>query len=161
MSKETSQEQAQTLWQEAYEHQMNGEFGEAIRLYKKSIELFPTAEAYTFLGWTYSTLGRYEAAIELCKQAIELDPDFGNPYNDIGAYLVELGRPDEAIAWLEKALAAPRYEARHYPLLNLGRVYQEKGDYRQALAYYNKALAAEPFYQPAHWAKQLLWSRLN
>jgi tetratricopeptide (TPR) repeat protein len=161
MSEETRQKEAYALWRHAYQHQMNGEFGEAIRLYKKSIAVLPTAEAYTFLAWTYSTLGRYEAAIELCEQAIEVDPDFGNPYNDIGAYLIELNRPEEAIPWLEKALAASRYEAPHFPLLNLGRVYQARGDYRQALAYYNKALAQEPFYQPAHWAKQLLWSRLN
>jgi Tfp pilus assembly protein PilF len=153
--------QAQTLWQEAYEHQMNGEYGEAMRLYKESIAVFPTAEAYTFLAWTYSILGRYEPAIELCQQAIELDPDFGNPYNDIGAYLIELGRLDEALPWLEKALAAPDYQARHYPLLNIGRIYQQKGDHRQAINYYDLALDLEPFYQPAHWAKQLLWGRLN
>ncbi|MFO7539686.1 MAG: tetratricopeptide repeat protein [Chloroflexota bacterium] len=161
MSNDSAHKQAQTLWQRAYEHQMNGEFGEAMRLYKKSITTYPTAEAYTFLAWTHSTLGRYELAIELCEKAVEIDPDFGNPYNDIGAYLIELGRHKEAVAWLKKALAAPRYDAPHYPLLNLGRVYQEEGDYRQALAYYDKALAQEPFYQPAHWAKQLLWGRLN
>jgi tetratricopeptide (TPR) repeat protein len=71
--------QAQTLWQEAYEHQMNGEYGEAMRLYKESIAVFPTAEAYTFLAWTYSILGRYEPAIELCQQAIELDPTLAIP----------------------------------------------------------------------------------
>jgi tetratricopeptide (TPR) repeat protein len=161
MSNDIQHKQAQALWQHAYEHQMNGEFGEAIRLYKKSIATYPTAEAYTFLGWTYSTLGRYEAAIELCQKAIEIDPDFGNPYNDIGAYLIELGQHEEAMPWLEKALAAARYEARHYPLLNIGRIYQERGDYRQALTYYDKALELEPFYQPAYWAKQLLWGRLN
>jgi tetratricopeptide (TPR) repeat protein len=161
MSDNIQFKQAQTLWQEAYEHQMNGEFGEAIRLYKKSIATYPTAEAYTFLGWTYSTMGRYGVAIELCQKAIEIDPDFGNPYNDIGAYLIELGQHEEAMPWLEKALAAARYEARHYPLLNIGRIYQERGDYRQALTYYDKALELEPFYQPAYWAKQLLWGRLN
>ncbi|NIO09761.1 MAG: tetratricopeptide repeat protein, partial [Deltaproteobacteria bacterium] len=46
---------------------------------------FPTAEAYTFLGWTYSFMGQLNEAIEECQRAITLDPDFGNPYNDIGA----------------------------------------------------------------------------
>ena len=36
-----------------------------------------------------------------------MDPDFGNPYNDIGAYLIEMGRLDEAIPWLEKATLRP------------------------------------------------------
>ena len=30
-------------------------------------------------------------------------PTFGNPYNDIGAYLIAKGELDEAIEWLEKA----------------------------------------------------------
>jgi len=30
--------------------------------------------------------GRVEEAIAECKLAIELDPDFGNPYQRIGAY---------------------------------------------------------------------------
>ena len=51
---------------------------------------YPTAEAYTFLGWTYHFQGRIEDAIAECKRAIEVDPEFGNPYNDIGAYLIEL-----------------------------------------------------------------------
>ena len=51
----------------------------------------PTAEAHTFLGWAYSFLGDYESAITECRNAIELDPDFGNPYNDIGAYLIQQG----------------------------------------------------------------------
>jgi hypothetical protein len=39
-------------------------------------------------------------------RAIQVDPDFGNPYNDIGAYLINLGRHDEAMAWLEQAIGA-------------------------------------------------------
>ncbi len=161
MSDNIQYKQAEALWQEAYEHQISGEFGQAIRLYKESIAVFPTAEAYTFLAWTLSMLGRYEEAIELCQEAITLDPELGNPYNDIGAYLIELKRFDEALPWLQMACEAPRYEARHYPLMNIGRIFHERGDYRQAIIYYNKALELEPFYQPALWAKQILWGRLN
>ncbi|MBI4487439.1 MAG: tetratricopeptide repeat protein, partial [Deltaproteobacteria bacterium] len=72
------------LFNDAYRCQREGELEEAIRLYQKSIAVYPTAEAHTFLGWTYSFQGHYEEAIEECKKAIALDPDFGNPYNDIG-----------------------------------------------------------------------------
>ena len=58
-----------------------------------------------------------------------MDPDFGNPYNDIGAYLIQMGRLDEAIPWLEKATRAPRYEAPHFPRFNLGRAYVAKQMY--------------------------------
>ena len=91
---------------------MQGEYQEAIELYSRSIETFATAEAYTFRGWTYSFLGDYNRAIAECLQAIKLDPEFGNPYNDIGAYLIEQEKWDEAIPWFQKAMVAPRYEAR-------------------------------------------------
>jgi tetratricopeptide (TPR) repeat protein len=96
------------LFHQAYQAQMQGQLDRAAELYQGSIDLLPTAEAHTFLGWTYHFQGRVDDAIAECKRAIELDPDFGNPYNDIGAYLIDLERPDEAIPWLERAIRAPR-----------------------------------------------------
>src|SRR5438034_7916223 len=90
VSKPERFDQATEIWQEAYRHQMQGELDRAIELYRRSIEVCPTAEAHTFLGWTYSFQGRLDEATEECKRAIEVDPDFGNPYNDIGAYLIQM-----------------------------------------------------------------------
>src|SRR5580765_585309 len=108
MAEETRQERAIRLFQQGYEHQIKKELNEAVELYKKSIETYPTAEAHTFLGWTYSWMGRLDDAIAECHKAIEVDPDFGNPYNDIGAYLLQQGQVNEAIPWFHLALEAPR-----------------------------------------------------
>jgi len=43
---------ATELWQEAYRYQMEGELDRAIDRYQRSIDVCPTAEAHTFLGWT-------------------------------------------------------------------------------------------------------------
>jgi len=135
---------AMQFFRQAYEHQMRGELDEAVRLYTRSIEAYPTAEGYTFRGWVYSFQGKIEEAIEECKKAIEVDPTFGNPYNDIGAYLVEQERLDEAIPWLEKALVAPRYESYCFPHVNLGRVYEKKRMFRKAMEHYREALEENP-----------------
>ena len=135
---------AMQFFRQAYEHQMRGELDEAVRLYTRSIEAYPTAEGYTFRGWVYSFQGKIEEAIAECKKAIEVDPTFGNPYNDIGAYLVEQDRLDEAIPWLEKALVAPRYESYCFPHVNLGRVYEKKRMFRKALEHYQEALEENP-----------------
>ena len=161
MSDNITKDQALILVDQAQRYQMQGEFADAINLYKRSIELFPTAEAWTFLGWTYSMMRRYGEAIAACQQALEVDPAFGNPYNDIGAYLIELNQWEEAIPWLVKATKAPRYEAPQFPLMNLGRVYEHLGQYRTALRYYDLALAIAPFYRPAATARYRLWGRLN
>ena len=63
------------LYQEAHTAQQEGSANKAIRLYQKSLRLYPTAEAYTFLGWSYSYQGKLNPAIELCQLAIALDPE--------------------------------------------------------------------------------------
>lgn len=153
--------EAWNLFQQAYERQMKGHLEEATTLYKRSIDIHPTAEAYTFLGWTYSFMGKLDEAIEECHRAIEVDPDFGNPYNDIGAYLIEKGEFDEAIPWFERAMKAKRYESPAFPHLNLGRVHERKGRWNEALDCYKHALTLNPNYALAKRALGRLISMLN
>ena len=122
----TPKQRARQLFRRAYRAQMKGEIDEALGLYRASIELFPTAEAYTFLGWTHSFKKDFETAMTCCREAIDVDAEFGNPYNDIGAYLIELGRWDEAETWLWAAMRARRYSSYHFPLYNLGRIYEHR-----------------------------------
>lgn len=159
--REEDKRQAWSLFQQAYERQMKGELEEAVSLYKQSLATHPTAEAYTFLGWTYSFMGRLDDAIEECHHAIAQDPEFGNPYNDIGAYLIEKGEFDEAISWFEKAMLAKRYESPAFPHLNLGRVYERKGLWTEAIDSYKKALALNPNYVLAKKSLGRLISSLN
>jgi len=132
-------QQAQRLLEEALRAQMDKHYDDAVRLYKESLAACPTAEAHTFLGWTYSFMGRLDDAIEECRHAIGVDPEFGNPYNDIGSYLMKQGKLTEAIDWLEKAKDAPRYEPRHYPYLNLGRLYLSLGRFEDAAREFSQA----------------------
>lgn len=149
------------LFRRAYERQSEGEYKEAIELYTRSIEAFPTAEAYTFRGWAYSHLGDLDRAIDECRRAIEIDPDFGNPYNDIGAYLIELGKPDLAIEWFEQAITATRYESRCFPHFNLGRVYEQRFDWPRAMSCYARAILENPEYHAARRAFRRLQSMWN
>ena len=149
------------LWQQGYQRQTGGDLDAAERLYRRSIELHPTSEAWTFLGWVFSWRGDPRTAIDYCHRAIEVDPTFGNPYNDIGAYLLELGQAEEAIPWLKRALDAPRYEARLYPWLNLGRAHERLGRFQDAIHHYRKALEIEPTYRPATQALERLLTRRN
>jgi Tfp pilus assembly protein PilF len=144
MATAKDRERALELIELAMKHQMAHEFDDAIRRYKESIALHPTADAHTYLGWAYSFLGRLNEAIAQCEIAIELDPQFGNPYNDIGVYLMQQQRPDDAIPWLERAKSAKRYEPRHFPYINLGRIYLTKGMIQKALDEFGGALEHNP-----------------
>ena len=158
---EAAKREALRLFQAAYEAQMRGELDEAAELYRQSLAAYPTAEAHTFLGWTYSFMNLPDEAIAECHQAIEVDPDFGNPYNDIGAYLIEKGNLLAAIPWLKRALKAVRYEAYFYPHFNLGRVYEAQHRYFKALDQYQAAMELNPQYTLAVRALRRLQSKLN
>jgi Tfp pilus assembly protein PilF len=138
------QENALELWREGTARLLAGDLEQAIDLFTRSLEICPSAEAYTFRGWAYSFSGKLDQAIEECRKAIATDPTFGNPYNDIGCYLMEQGRLDEAPAWFERAKKASRYEPRHFPYLNLGRLYAARGDVAEAMAEFEGALAENP-----------------
>lgn len=141
---EQKREQALGIWEEGTASLLSGDIEEAIRLFTRSLEIAPTAEAYTFRGWAYSFAGRLDEAIEECRKAIATDPGFGNPYNDIGCYLMEKGKLDEAVSWFERAKKAPRYEPRHFPFLNLGRLHATRGDFAEAVAEFEGALEESP-----------------
>ena len=152
---------ATEYFNKAYQLHMSGNIKDAIEAYKKSIGFYPTPKAHTFLGWAFSLNGKFEEAIDECKIAIDLDPDYGNPYNDIGSYLINLEHFDEAIYWLEKAIGAPDYEPRYYPYYNLGRIYEKKGELYSALHNYAEALKHNPNYELARNAFVRLTAMMN
>ena len=140
---------AKVLFRVAYLYQSAGDFDAAKDVYAASLAVRPTAEAHTFLGWVHSFEDRHEEAIAECEKAIAVDPTLGNPYNDIGAYLIERNRLDESIPWFEKAKAATRYCCYFYPYSNLGRVYMMKGMHEKARREFEKALRINPQYEYA------------
>ncbi len=145
----------------AYKFQMERDFEKAVLYYKKSLEIEPTAEGHTFLGWTYSFMDRLLEAIDECHKAIAIDPDFGNAYNDIGAYLIQAGEFESAIPWLQKAKLARRYDTPEYTYCNLGRVFELQALWPLALKEYEQALELCPDYEPARDALERLNIYLN
>jgi Tfp pilus assembly protein PilF len=157
----SARRRAREVFRRAYRAQMRGDLDEAMRLYRSSIEILPTSEAHTFLGWAYSFRREYDEAMRCCREAIAIDPDFGNPYNDIGAYLIELNRWDEAVPWLRAALRARRYRSYHFPHFNLGRIHERRFDFSLAEREYRLALRFQSDYEPARLALRRLLLRRN
>ncbi len=143
------------------DRQEAGDVDDAAAYYQMSLDLYPTAEAYVALGWVRGTRGEWEAAIAECRKAVALDPDLGNAYNDIGVYLERLGRRDEALEWLDRALAAPINDCRHYPWYHRGRILEQKGRFAEARDAFARALEIEPGWEPARTAYRRAVAWLN
>jgi tetratricopeptide (TPR) repeat protein len=153
--------EANQLFHEAYEAQIANDYERAIELYKRSIEMYPTAEAHTFLGWVYSFQQRYDEAIDECLEAIRVDETLGNPYNDIGSYLLAKGDSYGSVRWFKRALLAPRYESYAFPHFNLGRVYENRRRFLDAARHYGLALKQKPKFREAAVGLRRMQARLN
>lgn len=149
MTKKESISLAVESFDKAYQLHLKGNIECAIKEYQASIDFFPTAKAYSFLGLAYGLQGNFELAIEECKNAIRLEPEYVNPYNEIGTYLISLGRDDEAISWFEKALEIKDKDINHLSYFNLGKIFEKKGNWLKALKYFNEAILIDPDYEPA------------
>jgi len=129
----------------------------AIELYEESIREYPTADGYTYLGWMHSMLGNSATAMDNCFRALQIDPEFGNPYNDLGCAFLELEMDGIAIRLFEKAKTARRYECWHFPYQNLGNTYRTKRDMNKALIEYAQGWLLAPWSDFGHF----LYHRLS
>ncbi len=154
-------QEAFALIEKGYKFQRKGKLRQAIKIYKASLKLLPTAEGHTYLGWALSLQGQYKRAIKECYVAIELDEEYGNPYNDLGYYFSLFKEYDKAIEWLDKAIAAPRYDERYVPYYNLGRVHELRGNWYKAIEYYYHAFTMKPSFSEAAHASMRLNALLN
>lgn len=152
---------AERLFHQAFDSHLGGMMDEAIQMYRSSLSIEMNARALTYLAWALSSRFEYEQSIRLCQQAIAIDAQYANPYNDIGAYLIELGREEEALIWLEKALEMKHYECPFYAHYNLGRVYKRKGQMKFASACFARALRLKPDFPAASREHQELGRLLN
>lgn len=137
----------------AYEHQVTGNLFLAALNYYKSLKIFPTSEAYSFLGWVFFLGGKTKSAIKFSKKAIQTDPTLGNPYNDLGVYYLDQKKYSLSIKVLKEAKKINKYEYKFYPYFNLGRVYEITGHQELAREEYLQVLKIEPNYD---FAKQAL-----
>ncbi len=135
--------------EKGYEFQIKGDVDKAISEYQSSIKYYPTARAHTLLGWAYSLQGKFDSAIDECYRAIEIDPAYADSYIDIGVYLIELNKLDEAIVWLEKGINFLDFQASYFAFYHLGRANEKRGDWLRAIRYYNKAISANPDFEEA------------
>lgn len=96
------------------------------------------------MGAIYYEMKNYEEAIRCFTQAIQREPPgtFAYPWNGLGNVYADIGRPDEAIAAYQQAIALDPKHAN--PWLGLGTVYAEMGRPDEAIDAYQKNIALNP-----------------
>ena len=88
-----------------------------------------------------------EQALERYRQAIELDPQFTDAWNNLGVLLSETGQRDQALSAFRRALASDAQDARC--LYNLADTLDEMGRWKEALPYWETYLRMD---RTSRWA---------
>ncbi|MDD5557004.1 MAG: tetratricopeptide repeat protein [bacterium] len=105
------------------------------------------ADAYNNLGIARAEAGDLRGAEEVLAQALRLRPDFPSARNNLATVYRMTGRHDEALEELGRAAGLARdvvYAASAH--VNMGLVYEAKGDYERALQAYEQAARLNPVY---------------
>jgi TolB-like protein/Flp pilus assembly protein TadD len=104
---------------------------------------------YEVLSFICLMKGQHDRAIAEAKQAIALDPNGAYAFHNLGVALTFAGRPEEAIAWLEKAIRINPIAPGGF-FLDLGSAYRDAGRYEEAIEKYRKAISLTPDSPFAH-----------
>ena len=82
-----------------------GRFEEAIAEMERAIELDPLSLVlHHHAAWIFILAREYDRSIELCRTALEMEPNFGLSYYWMGKALAQKGCCDEAFTALKKSL---------------------------------------------------------
>ena len=128
----------------------NGFPEESQRLYQmvSPQETAKDARTYFNQGKSAARQGLTKQAMDFYREAIRLDPDYGEALNGLGGMLIKQKRIDEAEPLFEKALTIDPNHAT--ALINLALINQLRGDNESALQLLRKVIARNADYAEAH-----------
>ena len=94
-------------------------------------------------------LNQFEKAINFSQKAIQINPKYAEPYNNLGLIFVYKGQLKKAITFYEKAiLINPKYAD---AFSNMGLAYRELKEYNKEIDFYNKAIEIQSNHANAHY----------
>ena len=129
---------AQTLAGYAF---ANGDMDKGIKIFQELLSIDPNnAEAYNQMGYFYGYRGDYDKAVEAFKRYQFIAADTANPFDSLGEVQAYSGHYNEALENLNRALAIkPDFVE---SIAHIAVVYEGMGDFRKAIAQYEKAAEA-------------------
>ena len=135
--------------QEAMAFYKTGQIDETERICQEILHSDPdSVDALHLLGVVAYQVGKYDVAVDLIAQAIEIDSGQAIFFNSLGLGLKGQLRLEEAVEAYRRALEInPDYSE---ACNNLGTVLQRQEDFEQAIALYRHAVTINPKYCEAY-----------
>ncbi len=129
--------------------------------FKKAIALIPTwVYPVTSLGNSLRDQGRYKEAITVFESAIKMSPDFADSYNNLANVYFDMARYNEAENLYKKSMTIDSANT-GLELNNLGLLYKERGNFKNAEKYYLAAIARDTTYGKTYANLGYLYTKLE
>ena len=90
---------------------------------------------YFNMGLAHTGMEDWDRAARDFEKALELNPDYGEAWNNLGQVRQTQGRMQEAREAYEQALEIEEYMTPEFAYYNLASLFQEEGDLERALEY--------------------------
>ncbi len=121
----------------------NGRYEEALSLYLELMRKYPRREGYVIsCANCFDIIGRRDKAVELYKQALQINKKSLPALNNLTTALYESGDLKQAEKYCRLALRRDGENAS--ALVNMGNIVYRKGRYREALDLYRHAAEKQP-----------------
>jgi tetratricopeptide (TPR) repeat protein len=120
-------------------------FSDAIPVYHEYLENEPDSfEAMTYLAECYEKTGDLVLARKYYNEAIELAPEFADPWFGLGIISLESGNPEESLIFLRKAVRLDDENPEIWYML--GKAHYARKEIKDTLRCYREALKLDAYY---------------
>jgi tetratricopeptide (TPR) repeat protein len=123
------------------------DYSDAIKWLNKAVELDPkNRDAWYYLGRSYYTQAMIADARKAFLRVLELSPEDSKAENNLGLIFETSGQPAAAIEAYKKAIAWQEKggSLSEQPYVNLGNLFLEQGQIKEALVLLEKAVGLAP-----------------
>ncbi len=126
-------------------------YNDAEAFFRRTVDLAPDFwMAWINLGAALNEQQKFDQAEEAYRTALKIRPGTAQTLEKLGANSLNDGRHDDAITWLNKALAIDKA---HFPsLLCLGHALKTVGQQKEAIDAYRRCAEAKPNFGEVYWS---------
>lgn len=136
--------QAQLRTEQGLKLASKGKYIQAQEFFEQALSFNREAKTLTYMAWIKFHLGRLDLAIDLCHEALKMDSELPEAYNDLGSYYLEKGILDQAERYLLQALKFDNYKSKHFAHINLAKLCIKKTQKEKAISHLELALDLSP-----------------
>ena len=117
-------------------------YAEAEKYFDKLLNVQKKPEIFFIQANIHKQLKKYDTAITYFEEAIQLNPNFSEAYNNLGNIKKRIGKIEEAISCFKKAIELKENNILAY--FNLANTYRENRYFNELIETYEKILSFNP-----------------